>query len=556
MEDLVGSFDGLGAMTSCLSFLGAPFGDPAEGLDEEQPRTGIYGACSVEAYRAAGALHAAHRDAGGFLDEVDRFVTPDYWRRDGAVKSWIYDASVRALADGRDMDAVRVFYHAGQGRMDEQGVFHLPMGALWSGADACISADQMRLGAQKLRYLFLSTSESMCISGLSDPMHNWARANAGLRMMFGFGSACWDSGRYGANFWRHWRMGKSFSQSWMDGALDVAVDQVPVVSACGASRAEAIETLFSERRFLGQRAGGQWWAWRWHEPLAKHPREAEPAVLPETCQSFRLLPQASDMALADRVLAALDFDPDLTSRDADGRIAAARDDIRFLRRLDGHILLQLEAGGPGRKNRRRVPLQRRAIVNRARSALRRYGFALPGSELVFDRITLAMSASSCLHMLGEPALETLDEIVVHFRQSISGMPILTPGAGKLRIAMSADGRVLRIESSLRQVAEAMPAGGGRAGRGDDPVPPGLVEAEDRGAAMQIDQRLARHSALLMRDLAARGAAPLNLQILPGTTEIGHGIRSNTARPVARHGIEIQCARGFCKRYWIQSDLGD
>ena len=25
------------------------------------------------------------------------------WRRDGAVKSWIYDASVRALADGRDM---------------------------------------------------------------------------------------------------------------------------------------------------------------------------------------------------------------------------------------------------------------------------------------------------------------------------------------------------------------------------------------------------------------------------------------------------------------------
>ena len=28
------------------------------------------------------------------------------------------------------------------------------------------------------------------------------------------------------------------------------------------------------------------------------------------------------------------------------------------------------------------------------------------------------------------------------------------------------------------------------------------------------------------------------------------------RLVARHGIEIQCARGFCKRYWIQSDLGD
>ena len=60
----------------------------------------------------------------------------------------------------------------------------------------------------------------------------------------------------------------------------------------------------------------------------------------------------------------------------------------------------------------------------------------------------------------------------------------------------------------------------------------------------------------MRDLAARGAAPLSLRILPGTTEIGYGIRSNTARLVARQGIEIECVRGFRKRYWIQSDLGD
>lgn len=556
MDDLVGSFEGLGSMSLRPPRPGWDFDDPAEPADDEQHRTRIYGACSIETYRAAGALHAAHRDAGGFLDEVDRYVTPDFWRRDSAVKSWIYDCGAQQVSAGRNMDAVRVFYHAGQGRMDERGVFHLPMGALWSGADACLTSDRMSLGGQNLRYVFWSTSESMCLSGNSDPMHSWARANAGLRMMFGFGSVCWDSGRYGANFWRHWRMGKGFSQAWMDGALDVAADQVPVVSACGSTRQDAVDALFSERRFTGQRPRGEWWAWRWHEPLTSHQREAEPPALPESCLAVRLVPPSADMALAKRVLDALDFEPELTSHDGRGGIAATRGDIRFLRCADGRILLQLEKAGPGGRNRGRVPLQRRAIVNRARSALRRYGFVLPGSELIFDRITLAMSASSNLHMLGEPALETLDEILVHFRQSIGGTPILTPDSGSLRLAISADGRVLRIESTLRQVAGTMSAGSHVSCGADDPSPPGAAAPSGNADAAATEHVLAQHAARLMRDLAARGAAPLNLRILPGTTEFGYGIRSNTARLVARHGIEIQCVRGFRKRYWIQSDLGD
>lgn len=550
MEDLVGSFDGLGNMNQQLPPHGEDLDDPVELSGDGLLRTRIYGACSVEAYRAAGALHAAHRDAGGFLDEVDRYVTPDFWRRDSAVKSWIFATEAREVAAGSNMDVVRVFYHAGQGRMDERGVFHLPMGALWSGADACMTSDRMSLGEQNLRYVFWSTSQSMCVVGKSDPMHCWARANAGLRMMFGFGSVCWDSGEYGSNFWRHWRMGKSFSQAWMDGALDIAADQVPVVSACGSTRTEAVDRLFSERRFAGRRPRGEWWAWRWSEPLAMRQRDSDPPAPPENFQAVRLVPPATDMALTNRVLDALDLGPELTCHDGAGRITAARGDIRFLRCTDGRILLELEAAGdPGGQKRSSVPLQRRAIVNRARSALRRYGFVLPGSELIFDRITLALSASSNLHMLGEPVLETLDEIIVHFRQSVGGTPILTPDAGSLRLAISPDGRVLRIESTLRQVAETKPVCGG-------PPPIGAAALPDDSATMGTDQVLAQHAARLMRDLAARGAAPLDLRILPETTEFGYGIRSNTARLIARHGIEIQCARGFRKRYWIQSNLGD
>ena len=195
----------------------------------------------------------------------------------------------------------------------------------------------------------------------------------------------------------------------------MAPDQIPVVSACGANRHEAIETLFGERRFSEQRARGDWWAWRWHAPLAAHQRGTAPFEAPAELQAARLVPVAADMDLAERVLAALDVDPALCLRDGEGRIAVRLGDTRFLRRVDGHILLELQAGGPGRGGRTSLRLQRRSIVNRARNALRRFGFVSPGSELIFDRMTLAMSASSNLYMLGEHALETVDEIIVQFR---------------------------------------------------------------------------------------------------------------------------------------------
>lgn len=560
MDDLVCSFDKFEPAERRLAWPEYNSGDPAVPMasgmmDGGQSSVQIYGACSIESYRAAGALHAAHRDAGGFLDAVDRFAAPEYWRRDSAVKSWVYDSQLAAAA-GRNIDAVRVFYHAGHGRMDADGRFSLPMGALWTGMDACLDSERMRLGADRLRYLFWSTSESLCVSEGRNPLRSWARSNAGLRMMFGFDGACWDSGAYGANFWRHWRMGKSFSQSWLDGAWDVAQDQSPVVAACGASRDEAMATLFDERGFDPAAVKGAWWAWRWYSTVASQRREVVLSAPPDELRTARLVPVAEDMALAHRVLTALGIAPRMVPHDDQGRISISLGDTRFSRRADGHILLELARGGQGGRERGRVPLQRRAIINRARGALRRHGFVPSGSELIFDRISLALSASQCLHLYAEPPAETVDEIIVQFRQSFAGIPVLSPGSGSLQLVMQPDGTVLRIESTLRQLAELLPPRSYRAGGLDDPPVPEGFSSTCAPEAPGTAQSLARQSARLMRDLAARGAAPLNLTILPGTTEVGYGIRSNTARIVAREGIEIECARGFRKRYWMQSDLGD
>lgn len=533
--------------------------DPAELVAKETAGRGgdassIYGACSVETYRAAGALHAAHRDAGGFLDAVDRFAAPDFWRRDGAVKSWIYDRQPVEHAPGRDMDSVRVFYHAGHGRMDERGIFHLPMGALWSGTDACLTSDRMRLGSGVLRYLFWSTSQSLRVGPGFSPPQSWAQANHGLRMLFGFDSICWDSGRYGANFWRHWQMGKSFSQAWLDGTWDISHDQSPVACACASDRETALNMLFGERSFGVQRSTAQCWAWRWHQPAPLYQRDPALTQPPAEFSVIRLVPVSEDRALANSVLSRLGLNPVLVGADARGAISVDKGPVRFRRQPDGRILLELGPGAPGQALQEMPP--RRTLVSRAQSALRCHGFLPPGTELVFDRVSLAMSATTSLHRLDEPPAESLDEIIVQFRQAIDGIPMLTSDAGSLRLAMRPDGTVLRIESTLRQVVERMPARAHRHGLPDDPPPPRRPEGLPEPEPQAITRMLAQHSARLMRDLAARGAAPLTLRILPDTTEIGYGIRSNTARLVARQGIEIECVRGFRKRYWIQSDLGD
>lgn len=508
----------------------------------------LYGACSIETSRAAGALHAAHRDAEGFLDAVDGFATPEFWRRDIAVKSWIYDRRDIRHAPDRDMDSVRVFYHAGQGRMDDRGTFHLPMGALWSGADGCLSSDRMQFGGNALRYLFWSASQSLQVGPGHSPMRSWGEANAGLRMLFGFDTACWDSGQYGRNFWRHWRMGKAFSQSWLDACRDVAADQSPVVAACADSPEAALAILFDERRFHAAPSPGACWAWRWQVTAGHHPRASRLRCPPVQVSAVRLMPVAEDHALAERVLAALGENPArLRWRDG-GALVLGRDQVRFQHFADGRILLELRPGAPA--GQPRMALERRTLISRARNALHHYGFLHPDHEVAFDRVLLSMSGTARRDRPDLPRKDSLDEVVVRFRQIVGGMPVLTPDAGSLWLTMRPDGTVLRIESSLRGVIEQLPP---RAGLTEDPPPPSDVPLVE---PPEIPQRLAQHSARLMRDLAARGAAPLNHSVLPGTVEIGYGIRSNTARLVARKAIEIECLRGFRKRYWIQSDLGD
>lgn len=536
----------------------SPCGDPAEFCNQftaELPadREKLYGACSIESFRAAGALHEAHQDAGGFLDEVDRYDTPNFWRRDASVKSWIFadgpeaESPEQDLSD--DMDSVRVFYHSGHGAMDDNGAFHVPMGALWEGGGATASSRQMRFGARSLRYLFWSASQSLRVTEGHSPICTWGRANQGARMMFGFGGSSWDSGNYGRYFWQHWRMGKTFSQSWLDASWDVSHAQSPVVAACGASSDQAAERLFGESRLQSERAQTDWWWWRWYEPeprLVREPLEEPPADF----GLLRLIPAAEDGAIAQSVIEHLG----LARRgqiDPEG-LKLRQGQIELACMPDGRVSLLLERSG--RAQFPHVRLHRRLLVARARAALRRYGFVHPDIDLVFDRVALGMSCAATFQGSGQVIPRAIDEVIVQFRQAVNGVPIISPEAGAVRVALACDGTVLRIDSSLRRVASVKHTRAMAFERPVDDIDPGL--SGNQHGLRQIHDDMAQISARLLRDLSARGAAPLQLRLLPGQSELGYSIRSNTGRMIARQGIEIECAKGFRKCSWISSSIDD
>ena len=85
------------------------------------------------------------------------------------------------------------------------------------------------------------------------PWRTWNGANAGARMLFGFGSTSLDWWAYAHNFFLRWNTGVSFSQAWQEASLSLTHDQIVSSTGCGATREEAQNRLWNERLFSGER---------------------------------------------------------------------------------------------------------------------------------------------------------------------------------------------------------------------------------------------------------------------------------------------------------------
>lgn len=505
----------------------------------------IYGFCSIETFCNQGGLSLTHDDAQGFYNYVKQFTAPNFWYQDAGVKPWIYYEQYDNWQDTYGADAVKVFYHSGHGGMGGDGVFYVPMGADWGGLGCTATSNNMRLGNEYLRYLFWSTCLSLRYTGGHSPIRTWNVANLGLRMIFGFETVSYDNANYGRFFFEEYNKNKSFSQAWLDASWRIAHNQGPTAVACGATQAEAQGRLFNERAFYSQAAAKNWWWWRWYSAALQ--RDVMTSM-PEKPQLAELAtPHLSAEALFDRFEMGGEVGGDGAASFEDG-------DRAFSRSADGSFSIRLAHPNLDNQHAPSAATARGAadrLINR---------LGLRGdAQLVLDHVILAQAAGGTSHGSGEMAGTRTTETIVQYRQTIDGVPVISPGAGTLRVVVDNDGNATRVEGSLREVREL--SAGGRRTPPQQPQPDGMrgVSHAEEGSP---EPRAAHETALAeatgakLRAIVARGKGPgpVGFTVVPGSTEVGYDFKGDTAELMATRTIEVDFGSGYKKLYRIEAPL--
>jgi hypothetical protein len=530
-----------------------PFAAPGVAPRDVRGGANMYGANSIETFCDQGSLSLTHDDADGWANYVAQFFPLNFRYRDGGVQIWEYQEQYDNWQDTYGADAVCAFYHSGHGGMDANGVFYLPMGAAWAGSDCTALSTDMRLGNEFLRYLFLSTCTSLRVNDGQSPMRTWQPANLGLRMIFGFETVSFDDANYGKFFWEEWNKGKSFSTAWLDASWRIAHNQGPTVAACGATQQEAEDRVNNERFFNNVRASTSWWWWRWYNATATASREPNRAV-PRDAVVPHLRPVTASLASPQELANRFGIGVKTAS-------AASRGFDGSLRLREGaSIVAQDSAGGvfarlalPNLGNA--TPLAASRARGLAEDAIRQYGLEA-GTQLVFDRTILASAAGGSSEGSGRLEPVRVTETLVQFRQVINGVPVISSDAGFVRVALDNDGRVTQLQAAVRQVEDL-----GKPGRTLSPErpPPGASAGKrptPRGPAPEPEPENELSAAVgrTLRQLVGKGVSPLDVTVVPGSTEVGYAVRGNLAQLVARRAIEVDFGSGYRKRYWVEADL--
>lgn len=501
----------------------------------------LYGGFSIETFCDVGPLSLTHDDTAGFLQYTEQFNPRNYWYQDAGVQAWAYYEDYDNWQDTYGMDAVRTVYHCGHGGMDANGVFYVPMGSAWAGNDCTADSRTMRLGNERARYVFWSTCESLRVLGGHSPVRTWSAANQGLRMIFGFETVSWDDARYGSGFWNHWRRGESLTSAWLNASWDIAHDQAPSVSANGATQQEAQHRLDNERFFDGARASTAWWQWRWYNTRASAVREGVHTAPPDPRRAVLAPVSARSLGdLADR------FRVDRAEvRQGPGLMSIGADERRLHIGNDG--VLSATLAEADRENR--TPLARSEATALAEGAVRSYGLDADGT-LVLDRVVPVMEAGGTDTGDGHVDEPVTTATMIQFRQLVNGLPVLTPGAGAVRVTVDNSGTVTHVQASTRAVEQLSDRPRSTA---TAPVPPGARAAADDGP-QDPEIALGRAFSRRLRDLVARGGAPTGYAVVPGTTEVGYEIDGAEATVVARRAMELEFEGGYRKRYWVTATL--
>lgn len=519
-----------------------PFEEVSLAAREERAYSGdYYGAFSLEKFAHSGSLQYTHEDAGGWLAYVTQFKPSNFWYKDQNVRVWAYYEQYDNWQDTYGMDAVLAVYHSGHGGMDANGKFYAPLGADWGNLGTTAVSDKMRLGNEQVNYIFWSTCYSCRVLNGHNPIRTWALANKGFRMLFGFETTSIDSPNYGKYFWQEWNKNKSFSTAWLDASWRIYHGQAPSVVACGANEEEAKNRVFNERYFYWPHVNTSWWWWRWY--YAKKTRDPNLA-LPGNMLIAELQPVDVDETYVRKVMKRHDIDmklPDEVVATERGIFSLKKGDVQTAFGDDG--LYEIQMAQPNLSNTEQLPLNKAQSI--AEGIVKDYDLRKE-VDLTFDRIRLTSEAGRSIEGDKTEGPYTI-ETTVQFKQVINGLPVLTPGAGEVRISIDNDGSVTSVHSSTRLVERLTDRPRNTTAAPEEEGPIGRPRAENKAECkMLLEEEWKKNMAFWK----LRGEAPKKYTVVPDTTEIGYDIRNNEAILVARQVMEAEFENGYKKLYWV------
>ncbi|MFH8294199.1 DUF6345 domain-containing protein [Streptomyces sp. NPDC018059] len=514
---------------------------------------GWWGAFSIQKFVNQSPLYHTHGDATGWLAYLQQFYDRNFWFADGGAQVWAYEETYDNWQDRYGMDAVCAVYHSGHGGMDGNGVFFAPLGAAWDGRSDAVS-NRMALGNEKANYVFWSTCDSLKVTGGHSPIRTWAGPNIGFRMIFGFETVSIDSPDYGKKFWEKWRAGQTYCDAWLNASWDIHHGQAPSVAATGATQAEAVNRLDTERNFYREHVPDNWYAWRWYnaregvrEPLTQ---------LPGQRRIVRLAPRDAGTELA-RLGQLADF-PSAALQEVQveqlGVLNASSGD-RVVS-TDPHGIRWVRLAAPNHRNTQQLATDR--AIQAARAFAERYA---EGAELVVDGVHDLMQNSGAKDgsETGRPvSLETH----VTFRQVFDGVPVITPDRGLIRVGLDNDGTVVQSQIATREATgvtrePSTDVAPPEPGSGRPAAPP--RERDPREALDAAQRTLLAHLAAVTADeperQGAASARDLQVRDVPGTFEVGYELEGDEAYPVARKLIQIGAPDSmFRTRRWVVAPL--
>jgi hypothetical protein len=464
-------------------------------------------------------------DTWGFINNCASWQKKNYVYADGDVWADDFRTSSDHYAAGHlpagfdGIDSVVVGYISAHGQRINASTVRLIMGGTGHGG-CTVNSNQMSLGENDLRYLFLSTCESVSTS----PGNTWFGPANGIRAILGYDTLSVDSPDYGKFFFENWKKPRAkTSDSFLDASWRISHEQTPVAAFFGPDRSTAQNLLDNEEYFQHDAISSNSIAWAWYDARSLRKGIDVPNVRMMTLHyTDPSEPPAAAELVARLALRSEAVAIDTTTVSGDN-VCYSTDDGSMLAYNTRSGSIDLTLGTFASSDA--VLFTDDEAVADATAYLSGLQDALPSLTTEADDASIALSPYEIRHTLAASADrsgggtdEKLTHVTVVFRQMVAGIPTVGTG-GVVEVTLNGAREVCRVRSVLREIASVT------SGDSTFDLATLLARAEERALAEILGRRFVTGARVVKSEFGFYAA--------------DEGVSQRTAEPTFRVLVEMQ-----------------